>query len=73
MQSPSTAYFDAHDLAVILKVTPAAVVRRSKRRPHTLPAPAPAPAHLGPRFPLRWRQADVDVWLTERASPHQDE
>ncbi|PLP96701.1 hypothetical protein CYJ10_31015 [Cupriavidus pauculus] len=63
MQPPSTAYLDAHDLAAILKVSPATVLRRSKRQPHTLPAPA----YLGPRFPLRWRRTDVDVWLAEAA------
>jgi predicted DNA-binding transcriptional regulator AlpA len=60
----STAYLDAHDLAAILKVSPATILRRAKRQPHTLPAPA----HLGPNFPLRWRRADVASWLAEGAS-----
>ncbi|ADC45328.1 conserved hypothetical protein (plasmid) [Cupriavidus metallidurans CH34] len=59
MQPLSPAYLDAHDLAAILKVSPATVLRRFKRQPHTLPAPA----YLGPCFPLRWRRTDVDVWL----------
>lgn len=63
MHTSPTAYLDAHDLAAILKVSPATVLRRSKRQPHMLPAPA----YLGPRFPLRWRQTDVDVWLAEAA------
>jgi predicted DNA-binding transcriptional regulator AlpA len=64
MQQPSTIYLDAHDLAAILKVSPATVLRRAKRQPHTLPAPA----HLGSRFPLRWRRTDVEAWLAEQAS-----
>jgi len=61
MHLPPTAYLDAHDLAAILKVTPATILRRLKTRPHTLPPPA----HLGPNFPLRWRQTDVVRWLHE--------
>lgn len=60
----SPAYLDAYDLAEILKVSPATILRRAKSRPHTLPLPA----HLGERFPLRWRRQDVISWLTERAS-----
>lgn len=62
MQSPSTAYLDAHNLAAILKVTPATILRRVRSKPRTLPAPA----YLGPRFPLRWRRTDVDAWLDVR-------
>ncbi|AVK72233.1 DNA-binding protein [Cupriavidus necator] len=64
MHLPSTAYLDAHDLAAILKVSPATILRRARRQPHTLPAPA----HLGPNFPLRWRRTDVASWLGEGAS-----
>lgn len=65
MQPHSTAYLDAHDLAAILEVSPATILRRTNRQPHTLPAPA----HLGPRFPLRWRQTDVEAWLREVGMP----
>lgn len=61
MEPPSAEYLDPHDLATILKVTPAAILRRARTKPHTLP---PA-AHLGPNFPLRWRQMDVISWLQE--------
>lgn len=64
MHLPSTAYLDAHDLAGILKVSPATILRRAKKQPHTLPAPA----HLGPNFPLRWRRGDVAAWLAEGVS-----
>ncbi|WP_432260859.1 helix-turn-helix transcriptional regulator [Cupriavidus sp. TMH.W2] len=56
-------YLDAADLAALLQVSPATISRRARRQPHTLPAPA----HLGPCFPLRWRRTDVDAWLAERA------
>ncbi|WP_061958554.1 helix-turn-helix transcriptional regulator [Cupriavidus pauculus] len=56
-------YLDAHDLADFLQVSPATILRRARRQPHTLPAPA----HLGTRFPLRWRRTDVDAWLAELA------
>jgi len=60
MDAP-TSYLDAHDLAVIFKVTPATILKRTKARPQNLPPPA----YLGPNFPQRWRQADVARWLCE--------
>ncbi|SOY71885.1 conserved hypothetical protein [Cupriavidus phytorum] len=64
MHLPSNAYLDAHDLAAILKVSPATILRRAKRQPHTLPLRA----HLGPNLPLRWRRTDVASWMAERNS-----
>jgi len=63
MHLPPTEYLDAHDLAAILKVTPATILRRVRAKPHTLPPSA----HLGPNFPLRWRHADVVRWLYEES------
>ncbi|RDK06457.1 helix-turn-helix transcriptional regulator [Cupriavidus lacunae] len=63
MNLPPADYLDAHDLAAIFKVTPVTILRRAKTKSHSLPPPA----HLGPNFPLRWRQADVDFWLARNA------
>ncbi|NOV24212.1 hypothetical protein E5S69_11890 [Cupriavidus necator] len=60
---PLPTYLDAHDLAIIFKVTPATILRRVIRKPQTLPTPA----HLGPNFPIRWRQSDVAFWLAQNA------
>lgn len=64
MQPPSLDYLDAHDLADILKVAPATILRRAKRQPHRLPPPA----YLGPNFPLRWRRVDVLSWLVQNVN-----
>ncbi|SOZ68497.1 conserved hypothetical protein [Cupriavidus taiwanensis] len=61
MHLPPTEYLDAHDLAIILKVSPATILRRARTKPQTLPPPV----HLGPNFPLRWRQRDVCYWLAQ--------
>jgi len=63
MHLPPTEYLDAHDLAAIFKVTSATILRRAKIKPHTLPPPV----HLGLNFPLRWRHADVALWLKRNA------
>lgn len=56
---PLSNYLDASDLAVLLKVTPATILRRARTKPQSLPPPAA----LGPNFPLRWKQTDVANWL----------
>ncbi|AVK72175.1 hypothetical protein BJN34_0015 [Cupriavidus necator] len=57
-------YLDAHDLASLLGVTPATIVRRARLAPWTLPPRA----YLGPNFPLRWRRADVLRWLSDQSA-----
>lgn len=58
---PLPTYLDAHDLAAIFEVSPATILRRARTKPQSLPPPV----YLGPGFPLRWRQADVVIWLQE--------
>jgi len=65
----TTSYLDAHDLAVILEVTPATILKRAKARPQSLPPPA----YLGPNFPLRWRRDDAIRWLAESSGHGGDE
>jgi len=55
-------YLDAHDLASLLGVTPATILRHYRLSPWTLPPTA----YLGPNFPLRWRRGLVLQWLSER-------
>lgn len=57
-------YLDAHDLASLLGITPATILRRARLAPWTL---SPR-AYLGPNIPLRWRGADVLQWLSDRSA-----
>jgi predicted DNA-binding transcriptional regulator AlpA len=52
-------YLDIHELAEALKTSVSSIRRRLEREPSELP---PA-AHLGPNFPLRWREHEVLSWL----------
>lgn len=58
---PLSNYLDTSDLAVLLKVTLATILRRARSKPQSLSPPAA----LGPNFPLRWRQADAANWPNE--------
>lgn len=55
-------YLDIHELAEVLDISASSIRRRLKRAPWDLPAPA----HLGPNFPMRWRKQEVKAWLFER-------
>jgi predicted DNA-binding transcriptional regulator AlpA len=59
---PISTYLDIDDLAALLGLTPGTIRRRLRTRPWTLPPSA----HLGPDYPIRWRQADAARWLQEQ-------
>jgi len=54
-------YLNIDELAALLEISSHGARRRLKREPWNLPPPA----HLGPGFPLRWREAEVKAWLYE--------
>lgn len=61
-------YLDIHELAEVLNISASSIRRRLRRTPWELPAPA----YLGPNFPIRWRKQEVDTWLFERGYQKND-
>jgi len=55
-------YLDIHELAEVLDISVNSIRRCLKHTPWELPAPA----HLGPNFPLRWREREVRIWKFEQ-------
>jgi predicted DNA-binding transcriptional regulator AlpA len=56
-------YLDIHELAEVLDISASSIRRRLKSAPWNVPSPA----YLGGGFPLRWRQHEVQAWLSEQS------
>jgi len=54
-------YLDIHELAEVLNISASSIRRHMKSAPWNVPSPA----HLGPDFPLRWREYEVRIWMLE--------
>lgn len=55
-------YLDIYELAEVLNISVSSIRRRLNSSPWDLPPPA----HLGQKFPIRWRQQEVETWIFER-------
>lgn len=55
-------YLDIRELAELLDISASSIRRRLRSEPWKLPPSA----HLGPDFPLRWREREVRIWMFEQ-------